>query len=178
MRILFFAAALLWCCQAPAVTVWEAPTLLAVYAENEVRADQMLKGKSLFVKGTVKSIGRDILGTAYLTLDAGKQFVFVQCYFGKSSEDRVAKLNPGDVVVIMGECNGKLSNVFVKKCELLTKDQIRQIEERNQKEWQERHDAIEKRYREETAKEEAEKLKQYKEARAKAAAEKPRLSKD
>ena len=95
-----------------------AEQLYALYENNEVKADQLCKGKFFRVTGTVSSIGKDILDTPYVALDAGDSvsIFHVQCFFDKKDEAKLARLSPGDEVRIAGTGGGKLMNVFVRDC--------------------------------------------------------------
>ncbi len=98
-----------------------AEELLAVYEENEIAADQELKGRTFEVTGVVDSIGRDILNDAYITLNSGDEYSLssVQCYFKDSELDSLTELRTGDTVTVIGECDGKaILSVMMKKCKI------------------------------------------------------------
>lgn len=98
-----------------------AKDLLAAYDENTVAADNTYKGQLLKVTGTVGTIGKDILDTAYVTLTNGDPYalISVQCYFAKDNLDDVATLKEGDTVTITGKCDGSTLNVSLKQCDLI-----------------------------------------------------------
>lgn len=98
-----------------------AKDLLAAYDENTVAADNTYKGQLLKVTGTVGSIGKDILDSAYVTLTNGEPYalVSVQCYFAKDNLDDIATLKEGDTVTITGKCDGSTLNVALKQCDLV-----------------------------------------------------------
>lgn len=105
--------------QEEVITV-SAVDLLKAYDENEVKADNLYKGKTLEVTGDVKSIGKDILDKVYITLgDKDETFaiISVQCYFKDDAEiDKVAELSEGDKVTVVGTGDGGTLNVMMKNC--------------------------------------------------------------
>jgi len=103
---------------------WTARNMVAHYEKNEIRADEDLKDKVVIVQGRVESIGKDIMGSPYITLDAGNFVRSVQCSFNKT--DGLSDLNSGDFVTVKGKCDGLLVNVLISKSELLpTMDYLR-----------------------------------------------------
>jgi hypothetical protein len=91
------------------------------YKANEVAADQDFKGQTLSVSGNVDKIGKDILGTIYVTFDNGGKFEIgqVQCMFDDKHAARAAKLSKGQRVTVIGTCEGKMGNVLLRKCEFV-----------------------------------------------------------
>lgn len=94
--------------------------LISAYGENGVSADQKYKGKLLEVTGVVDSIDKDILDEAYVTLGTGEDFelISVQCYFDEKDLDSIMSLKKGDVVTIIGKCDGDLINIALLKCQV------------------------------------------------------------
>lgn len=94
--------------------------LMTAYKENEVKADNLYKNKKLEITGTVKSIGKDIFDSVYITLSEEEYALeSIQCYFKEQSEiDKVAELKEGDTVTVIGTCEGGTLNVLIKKCKL------------------------------------------------------------
>lgn len=95
--------------------------LLEAYNKNGVNADNLYKGKLLAVSGIVSSIDKDILDEIYVTINAGGAYdiVSVQCYFKDKAEiEKVAALNKGQEITIIGTCDGSLINVQMKKCKI------------------------------------------------------------
>jgi hypothetical protein len=91
------------------------------YAANEVAADRAYKGKLVSVTGVVEDIGKDILGTMYVTVSAGDGksrdlFNCVQCMFGNEWGEHLAKLARGRRLTVCGTCDGKLGNVIFRGC--------------------------------------------------------------
>lgn len=93
-----------------------AADLTSFYEQNEVKADNELKGKTFYVKGVINDVGKDIMGKIYVTLKGHEMFNQVQCYFDNA--DAAAKLNKGATVTFKGTCNGLMINVLMKECEL------------------------------------------------------------
>lgn len=98
-----------------------AKDLLTAYEENTVAADNQYKNQLLKVTGTVGSIGKDIMDSAYVTLtnDDPYSFISVQCFFEKDNLDDIATLKEGDTVTITGVCDGNTLNVLLKQCDLV-----------------------------------------------------------
>lgn len=94
-----------------------AKQLVSIYEQNEVDADNKLKGRVFYVTGEITSIKKDILNDIYVTLDGGGTFREVQCYFGNAEE--AGKLKKGLLVTFKGKCDGLMGNVLMKDCELI-----------------------------------------------------------
>ena len=68
-------------------------------------------------RGVVQSIGKDILGTPYLALEAGESTLgVVQALFPRSDESSLASISKGQGVVVSCKCSGKLMNVILRDC--------------------------------------------------------------
>jgi len=94
--------------------------LFANYQDNEVAADATFSGRLLKVRGEVTEIGKDILGTPYVSLDTETDSIgTVQCMF--PSDEGLPQLRKGQLVDIEGTCLGLLMNVIVRECRLLKK---------------------------------------------------------
>jgi hypothetical protein len=91
--------------------------LLAKYEANEVNADDLYKGKSFYVKGTIDHIGKDILDNIYVTLFTGNGIRSIQCYYDIPAQKKiVADFRKGDKITIYGTCDGLMMNVLMKNC--------------------------------------------------------------
>lgn len=103
--------------EAPSVSI-AAPDLKKQYDENEVRADQQFKSKTVAVTGVISRIGNDIIDHPYVVLTGGGQYEMfgVQCTM--KDKNAVAALNKGQTVTIVGKCKGKLGNVLMSDCSL------------------------------------------------------------
>ena len=93
-----------------------ADQLYREYSDNEIAADTTYKNKSVVVSGTVKSLGKDILGSPYVVLDAGF-LLGVQCVFSRS-DTSLARVSKGDSISVRGRVSGKMGNVVVRDCAL------------------------------------------------------------
>jgi hypothetical protein len=109
-----------------------------------------MKNKWFAVKGKVQKVGKDIINTPYVVLDNGKEFTIfsVQCMFTTADEGMLARLSPGQTIVIAGKCEGKMGNVLMRQCWLYDEG----AKERERAE--ERHKKAEER-RQEEAKQQA-----------------------
>jgi len=95
-----------------------AADLSAAFEANEVKANKDYKDKLAEITGTVDSVG-EMLGQTFVVLSSGKDFsiVNVQCFFDDKAEiDKIAELNKGDTVTIMGNIDGMSMNVGVNGC--------------------------------------------------------------
>ena len=95
----------------------DARRLYSDYQENEVAADEEYKGQQVLVLGTVETIGKEIMGGSYVTLETG-EFGSVQCMFHNDSKAQLANLRKGQQVRIQGTVSGLLMNVHMKDCVL------------------------------------------------------------
>lgn len=95
-----------------------AVALWAAFDENEVSAEDMYKGKPVFVKGTISAITTDPAGYPVVSLNAGKNgFAKVNCVFPKDVRPVIGKLKKGSQVLISGMCAGMtMGHVFIKNC--------------------------------------------------------------
>jgi len=90
--------------------------LFSDYEANEVKADNQYNGKLLKIKGAILNIGIDRLNdVSYITLDAGYWLRGVDVYLKKSEQKKLADLSKGQIVTIIGTCDGKLINVRIRE---------------------------------------------------------------
>lgn len=94
--------------------------LIEAYQQNEVAADEKYKDKTVEISGSIKSIGTDVLGDVYITLDCGELFQSIQCYFKSGAEtDKVNFLVKGQNITIVGKCKGlSITNILIKDCKI------------------------------------------------------------
>jgi hypothetical protein len=92
--------------------------LYSDYEANEVSADLKYKGKVLIVKGKVNTIGKDIMGDIYVTLNTGETFGEVQCSFSDDHTNEAAGLKKGQTITIKGTCDGKMINILLSECSM------------------------------------------------------------
>lgn len=98
------------------------PTLLAEYANNEIRADGLYKDKMIQIRGIVTSIKKDIINTMYVTLGTGQEFEFmqVQCFFQDKYAQQLTQLNVGNFVTVNGRVDGLMMNILIRDCALVS----------------------------------------------------------
>lgn len=98
----------------------DAPTLLSQYDANEVKADNMFKGKVLRITGRVGDIKKDIMDDVYVTLQDNDKYSIrsVQCFIEDAAV--AANLTQGQQVTIEGKCDGLLMNVLVKDARVIS----------------------------------------------------------
>jgi len=104
---------------APAIKVG-ASELYADYKANQVSADTKYKGKTIEVSGTINSIGKDILDTPYVSLNAGDILSTVQCMFDKSDSAQLASLAKDTRITLSGKVRGEvIMNVLLDNCSIV-----------------------------------------------------------
>ena len=97
-----------------------ASELLAVYHGNEVAADGLYQGHRLAVTGYVIQVGKDIMNRAYISLGDGNSYFSVHCDLGWNLQPEIARLSPGQTVVVAGKLTGMtLGSPFLSGCELV-----------------------------------------------------------
>jgi putative nucleic acid binding protein len=96
----------------------KADVMFAEFEANEIRANQLFKGKPLMVSGRIQTIGTDILGTPFIALETDNAIFSVQAMFTKKDEPSLANLQQGQRVVVNCTCSGKLGNVILRDCSL------------------------------------------------------------
>lgn len=98
----------------------DAGDLLGLYHQNEIRADQVFKGRIVLVQGSVSSVN-ETFGSLYVHLapTTGGLLWTVQCDFPESARLRLANLRTGEVVRVDGRCEGMLiGSVVLRDCEI------------------------------------------------------------
>lgn len=88
------------------------------FKANEVAAEKKYKDQLVAVKGTIYSINVDMFGATCIMLDGHNGIQVVQCYMKDSEEDRVAELNVGDKITLVGEYNSYSYHVLMQWCEI------------------------------------------------------------
>lgn len=90
-----------------------------LYKSNEIKADELVKGKWFAVTGIVTSVSSDILGSLYVDL-VDESSISAQCFFDDRHKAALAELIQGQRVFIGGTCRGKvLGNILFLDCQLL-----------------------------------------------------------
>jgi len=103
----------------PAIKV-SASELYADYKANQVAADTKYKGKTVEVTGTINNIGKDILDTPYVALNAGDILSVVQCMFDKSDSAQLATLAKDTRITLTGKVKGEvIMNVLLDNCSIV-----------------------------------------------------------
>jgi hypothetical protein len=95
-----------------------AQQIYAAYQANEIAADGLFKGKTVEFAGNVRDIGKDVLGSPYLTLETGSEaWGSLQAMFPRSSESQLASISKGQRVILQCRCDGKIMlNVILRDC--------------------------------------------------------------
>ncbi len=96
------------------------------YLDNGGDSERKFKERDLIVAGAVDSLGRDLLGRAFVTVgDASRHdLLLVRCYFSTDMEDQIASLQPGQYVYVLGVCKGRVFQVMVEDCEWLDQTEL------------------------------------------------------
>jgi len=97
----------------------ESEDLATAYDQNEIRADIYYKGKTIYIRGIIESIGKDIMDNPYVVLK-GASWRGVQCSFEDSRYNlgKIARLYDGQTVTIKGTVTGLMMNVQLDDCTL------------------------------------------------------------
>lgn len=98
-----------------------ADALYSAYNQNEVAADAKYKGNVVEVSGIINTIGKDVLNTPYVTLNAGEYaFPDVQCMFSQADESQLATLSSGQRITMDGVVSGEsLTIVEIDGCAIV-----------------------------------------------------------
>lgn len=91
--------------------------LSADYIANEIKADNIYKGRALIVTGTIQEITRGITGNIYVVLTGSNRMRTVFCYY--DNEEKAAGLKKGQEVSFKGICEGLMMSVIVNNCRLM-----------------------------------------------------------
>lgn len=96
-----------------------AVNLYKEYDSNEVKADKKYKGQEIEVTGKVADISKDFLGEIYISISTGAIFSNVMVYFEKSEEDKIAELDKGQNITIVGNGDGMMmGSPIIKKAKI------------------------------------------------------------
>jgi hypothetical protein len=106
---------------APAPIKLTATVLYNAYTNNEVAADAKYKGNLVEVTGVINSIGKDILGNPYVSLNVGEYSELgVQCIFPKADESTLTSLSSGQSITLEGTVTGEtLTLVGLDGCSIV-----------------------------------------------------------
>ena len=104
-----------------------AKELINEYQKNEIKANDMFKGKRLRVTGYVAEFsqaeGMVFSDSYYIYIDYGNVYDFnnISCYLNDSSVEKAIELKKGDKIVIEGNCTGfSFSNVKMSSCDIIS----------------------------------------------------------
>lgn len=100
-------------------TVVNYHTLYNDYQANPIKADSIYRGKLLKLTGRVDKIDREIMGEPYVTFAIDDFLKDIRLTFKKSEEDKVASLEKGQTITVVGKCTGTLlsTTVALNDCE-------------------------------------------------------------
>lgn len=92
--------------------------LIGTYDENELKGDQLYKGKIVRTSGKVSDVKNDVLNQPFVTVGTGKQLEIrqVQCSLTKSEAPKAADLKKGQEISVRGEVRGLMMNVQFDEC--------------------------------------------------------------
>jgi hypothetical protein len=85
-----------------------ASKLFNAFDNNEGKADDKYKGKTIAVTGEIDNIDKNTKDQVYVTLKTGKPMNSIQCYFDEENQKQAMNLSKGQEATIKGTCNGKL----------------------------------------------------------------------
>lgn len=100
---------------------FSAEDLMNEYINNVVNADKNITGNPVIVSGVISKIDKTGSTLAVL-LSCDQVFYAIQLNFRGSDESAVAALNPGDVIKVIGKCDGlsgKILLVFDNKTNVI-----------------------------------------------------------
>ncbi|MLP05891.1 hypothetical protein DQD89_07360 [Salmonella enterica subsp. enterica] len=82
--------------------------LQQAYDENEVAADELMKGKIIAVSGTVQSIDKNFMDSVVIQLKTKNEFMPASMTMERSEKEAAMKLRKGQKVVIRCENMNKI----------------------------------------------------------------------
>lgn len=99
------------------VAKMSAPSLYVIYSKNEIDADDKYKDKYLEIDGYADVVGKNVVGSPYITLLTNDLVGRVQCMIADQSVSKAATIKKGQLVTLVGKCNGKeLVNIVLYEC--------------------------------------------------------------
>lgn len=103
---------------APAFVDANLPEVLAAYKGNELKGDQLYKGKKIRLTGKVDDVKNDIMNNPFVTIGTGKQFEIpqIQCSLADTEAGKAADLAKGQEITVVGEVTGLMMNVQLDEC--------------------------------------------------------------
>jgi len=101
------------------VATIKATDLHQLYKQNEIDADNHVKGKIVNIKGVVDSISKDAFGNLYLSIRAGG-LLGLHAEFDDNHKAELAMLKAGQQVIVQGRVDGfMMDSVQVKDCQIV-----------------------------------------------------------
>lgn len=98
-----------------------ATELYEAFEADEAAAQTQYLGKILDVTGVISEVEMTEEGGVNLSLDGGGLLGGVRCRLEQADGDHKAQLKEGNHVTIRGECTGKLMDVELSRCVLISK---------------------------------------------------------
>ena len=86
------------------------------YEENEIKADDKYKNKTLEIDWTIESIWKDILDSMYVALKWDWLIFSIQCMLKWSEKEKAINLNEWEYITVVGKNSWKLWNVLIRNC--------------------------------------------------------------
>ena len=93
-----------------------AEELFDQYQQNEVKADQLYRGRYIEVHGHVWRVGKDILDNAYISFRVGNPVLAVRCAFSDTPPAWVRDVEPGTSISLVCKGMGKSMDVMLGDC--------------------------------------------------------------
>lgn len=96
-----------------------AETLIYVYAENEVAADDNYKNKIIEVTGVVSQVKKEGANRIIVVLRSSRAFGGVNCQLKNDYKEEAIDLKAGDNITIIGKCSGlKSRSPYLRNCSI------------------------------------------------------------
>ena len=90
-----------------------AADLVTLYDQNEVKADEMLRGRLLLVSGEVAAIDKDFMGDVVVRFVSHKSLLGVSAKLSKSEHSKAGQLQVGQRVAVLCESSSRIVGVPV-----------------------------------------------------------------
>jgi flagellar basal body-associated protein FliL len=84
-----------------------AANLWSAYDANAVKADNTYKGKAVRLTGKVSKVDKDLFDRPYVAFECTPYLDFVHVYFKGSETSKLADVDNGQTITIVGICEGK-----------------------------------------------------------------------
>lgn len=96
----------------------DSTVLVKAYAENEVAADQLYKGKRVLVTGWIIDVKKDFSNDSYVLLSGGTaiEVPASQCYFTQADQAKIPSLAIQSKATFECDCEGLFIHVQLKNC--------------------------------------------------------------